>query len=195
MKTLLVVDLCGTLVRRNTTHDFMRYAALGPMRRIAAFLILSRPAGFLFSRINTELQRKCLIACLMGVRQSDLARWGLEYARTTLASHSRDEVLERIRMAEQRGMIVVLASASLDFIVSGFAQVLGIDAAVSTRLVYSEGQCCRGIIERDSTGRKLDLLREYIGADDFEFEVITDNAEDSDLMDVASDVWFIHAQD
>lgn len=194
MKKLLVVDLCGTIVRRNTTHNFMRYDALAPARRIAAFLILSRPAGFLFCRINAELQRKCLIACLWRARRSDLARWGLEYARATLASHPRNEVLERIRVAQQQGMTVVLASASLDFIVSGFARVLGVDAAVSTHLKYSRNQRCLGVVERDSTGRKLELLREYIGTSDFVFDVITDNPEDSDLMDVASDIWFIHAQ-
>lgn len=194
MKTLLVVDLCGTIVFRNTTHDFMRYAALGSVRRIAAFMILSRPAAFLFSRLNTELQRKLLIGCLRGIARTDLASWGREYARITLEMYSRSEVLDRINAAQQQGMRVVLASASLDFIVSGFSHVLGVEAAVSTSLKYSSDQRCLGLVDQDSTGRKLELLQEYIGESDVLFEVITDNPEDIDLMDVASEVWFIHAE-
>ena len=195
MNKLLVVDLCGTIVRRNTTHDFMRHFVPGLARRRVALLILSRAGGFLFRFFTPGLQRKCLVACLRGVDRSELERLGLEYARSTLALHPRKDVLDRIRLAQQQGVPVVLASASLDFIVAGFARALGVDAAVSTQLVYRNSQQCHGRIERDSTGRKLELLREYVGSGDLEFEVITDNPEDSDLMAVASKVWFIHAQD
>ena len=195
MNKLLVVDLCGTIVRKNTTHDFMANSALPLLRRIAARLILSRVAGFLYTRIRPELQRENLIACLRGVKRSNLVQMGRDYASTTLAQHPRVEVLQRIRRAQEEGVSVVLASASLDFIVSGFALVLGVDAAVSTQLSYSDSQHCLGVIGRESTGCKLVLLREYIGASDLEFEVITDNPEDVDLMAEATNVWFIHAQD
>lgn len=192
MRKLLVVDLCGTIVKCNTTHGFMRYAALPFPRRLAAALILSRPGGFLLNRVHSGLQRKCLVACLWAAAKNDLAELGRDYARITLASNPREEVLQRIATARQQGVHVVLASASLDFIVSGFADVLEVEVAVSTQLGFSYRQRCRGVIAVDSTGRKLQLLREFVGGD-FEFDVITDNPEDSDLMAVANNVWFIDA--
>jgi phosphoserine phosphatase len=193
MNKLLVVDLCGTIVRKNTTHDFMANSALPLLRRMAARLILSRVAGFLYTRIRPELQRKNLIACLRGVKRSNLLQLGRDYANTTLTRYPRVEVVQRIRSAQKEGVPVVLASASLDFIVAGFAHVLEVSAAASTQLRYSESGYCLGVIGVDATGNKLSILREFMGPNDLEFDVITDNPEDTDLMSVASNSWFIDA--
>lgn len=191
MNKLLVVDLCGTIVRKNTTHDFMLNSTLPMPRRIVARLILSRVAGFLYHHTRPELQRINLIACLRGIKEVELLQMGRDYARNTLGQFPRTEVVERIRLAELEGVSVVLASASLDFIVSGFAQELGVRAGASTRLRYCDEGRCLGAISLDATGNKLHILRRFLGREKFEFDVITDNPEDSDLMSAALNTWFI----
>lgn len=195
MKKILVVDLCGTIVRRNTTHDFMLGSGLPSCRRIGARMVLSRAFAFLCRYLPAGIQRALLVACLRGVKRDDLFRLSADYARACLATHPRKEVLQRIAAARENGVPVLLASASLDFIVSAFARELDVEVAVSTRLRYREDGSCAGAIERDATAHKLEFLRAYLGGSEFEFDVITDNPEDSDLMGLASDVWFIHAQD
>ena len=191
MKKLLVVDLCGTVVRVNTTHGFMRAASLSLLRRVAARVMLSRGFSFLTHRWWPQLQRKALIVCLRGLPRFDLLRQAEEYARNALSLYARVEVLQRIKTAQHEGVRVVLASASLDFIVEGFAKALLVEPAVSTRLLYRTDDRCVGRIAVDSTGRKLVLLSEYIESSEFEFEVITDNVEDVDLMEAATSIWFI----
>ncbi len=193
MNKLLVVDLCGTIVRKNTTHDFMLNSTLPMPRRIVARLILSRAAGFLYNRINPALQKRSLIALLRGISQPELVQLARDYADTALASYPRAEVLHKIRRAQDEGVSVVLASASLDFIVAAFASALGVDVAVSTKLYYSDKGCCAGSVKLDATGNKLHGLRKFLGRDDVEFDVITDNPEDTDLMSVATHSWFIDA--
>lgn len=191
MKKLLVVDLCGTIVRVNTTHGFMHEAHLPLLHKAAAQLVLSRGVSFLTHRWWPQLQRKVLIACLRGLPRGVLRRQAEEYACRTLSSQGRADVLQHIRTAQEQGVRVVLASASLDFIVEAFANVLLTEPAVSTRLMYRADERCVGRIVVDSTGRKLALLNHYLETCDFEFDVITDNVEDVDLMKGAASTWFI----
>lgn len=196
MKKILVVDLCGTVVYENTTQGFLRQARLPLPWRMLADLLLSRISTFPAHRFDCEqLHRKALIACLRGLPRFDLLRQAEEYARSALSSRARLDVLRRIKAAQDEGVRVVLASASLDFIVEGFAKALFAESAVSTRLMYRADDRCVGRIAVDSTGRKLVLLNEYVKSSEFGFDVITDNAEDTDLMQAAENVWFIHAQD
>ena len=194
MGALLVVDLCGTIVCRNTTHEFMRCSALAFPRRLIARLVLSRMGGFILNRVGGGRQRKCLVACLWGMPRNALELLARDYARAALSAYPRSSVLNCIAEARQQGRMVVLASASLDFIVEAFAVHLGAQVAASSRLAFTQTGRCRGIIECDSTGNKLAILQQHIGSRDFEFDVITDNPEDSDLMGAASNVWFIHAE-
>ncbi len=191
MKRLLVVDLCGTIVHVNTTHGFMREAPLPSMHRAAARIVLSRGFSFLTHRWWPELQRKLLIACLRGLPRVLLRSQAEEYARGALSSHARSDVLLRIRSAQDDGVRVVLASASLDFIVEAFAKELCVEPAVSTRLMYRADDRCVGRIVADSTGSKLALLGFYLKTREFDFDVITDNIEDVDLMAEATSTWFI----
>ena len=194
---LLVVDLCGTIVRVNTTHGFLCQAPLSLPRRMAIRFLLSRIVDFLASRCGAvvSVRKKALVATIFGINRETLSAMADAYARQVLASRARREVVEHVEFTKREGRRVVLASASLDFIVAAFGGLLGVETAVCTRLRYrTDGSCC-GLIQTDATGSKLALLSEYLGQSSFDFDVITDNAEDTDLMQAASNTWNIKNAD
>lgn len=84
-----------------------------------------------------------------------------------------------------------VASASLDFIVEAFSALVGGSDFVATQLAYRADGICMGRIARDSTGCKLARIRELLRVDAIHFDVITDNPEDTDLMDAAENFWFV----
>lgn len=190
-RKILVVDLCGTIVTKNTTHEFAKSREMPAVRRIIAFMLLSTFGNKIFSLFPGDLQRKLVIKCLTGLSKKILHARARVFAERLLSESVRDEVLNEINKWQARSAPVVVASASLDFIVYEFARALGVDTFVATRLDYDSAGICSGRIRSDSTGSKLDKLRELLGREELEFDVITDNPEDTDLMDKAEKVWFI----
>lgn len=188
---ILVVDLCGTIVRENTTHGLLVSPELPLLRRLWARFILSRVAAYLASRISPGAQRVLLINCLRGLSNVTLRNVATKYAKTALSRNARRTVLARIHHHKAQGGRVLLASASLDFIVEAFALELASDGFVATELCYDANGVCRGKISRDATGCKLSRLREVIGEESFQFDAITDNPEDLDLKNAANEFWFI----
>lgn len=85
---------------------------------------------------------------------------------------------------------IILASASIDIVVEAFAEAVHADGFVATELEYAN-EYCAGRIVSDSTGRKLSKLQACFTDSSFVFDVITDNVEDTDLMQAAENVWFI----
>ena len=189
MTQLLVVDLCGTVVHENTTHGFLRFLEAREnewQRR----LLLCRPALALGHWIPAFHHRDRLIACLRGLPRMELERQARRYAQASLERNGRDELIARLR---QVGQDVVLASASLDVIVSAFAESLGVTQWVATDLEYDADGICLGMIRRDATGRKRQLVEHLLNRTLADHVVITDNPEDVDLMPGARQIEFLYA--
>lgn len=193
MTAVLVVDVCGTLVRDNTTHEFLRRAPLGILRRFRVKLLLSRPGLALTRIITTSRYRRLLIRSLAGSPRASLIEAARRYAQFALRSNVRRSVLDRIASARANGMRVLLASASIDVVVESFAELLGADGFVATKLEYRAG-VATGRIAHDTTGRKLADLRAGGLIGDAEIEVITDDADDSDLLSSATRATLLTAE-
>lgn len=188
MTELLVVDLCGTLVRENTTHGFLRIAPLQGFAGLRRTFLLSN-TGLAAGNWISGLQHRCrLVGCLHGVPREVLQTYALTYARATLTANSRRWIERRIRNAPDR---TVLASASLDIVVAAFAELLDVRFWVGSELGYDTNGRCTGLITRDATGCKLQLLETRLGRPLRGFSLITDNPEDTDLMATAGLVDFI----
>lgn len=184
---MLIVDLCGTLVRENTTHGFLR-ALDRPQASWQRQALLSRPGlalGDLFPGLG---HRARLVGCLRGMERAELQRQAGRYAQAALQRAGRHELIARVRASPS----VVLASASLDVVVEAFAAALGIPRWVATELDYDAGVCL-GTIRRDATGRKRELVEQLVGAPLSGHLVVTDNPEDEDLRRDAAAFEFLHA--
>lgn len=193
--TTYVVDVCGTLVRDDTTLGLLRIhfsrnykrplrshvlrfltAQVSPARW--AFMILERLSG-------RHLLKHLLVRMLAGDRASDLDASGQVYAQELLDSRRVDPVWERIERASKPGELL-LASASLEPVVKALAQRMGARYVSSTLEV--SGDLLTGRYAEDLTGTKeAAILRKY-GSDALAqpFAAFSDNFSDRSLLSKAT---------
>lgn len=189
---MLIVDLCGTLVRENTTHGFLHSIPLAPWRRVAVQVALSHIGGAICSRVGMDVRVTVLVPALRGLSREFLYDCGEKYVREVLDRRGNRAVLDSVIAARDAGTKVILATASLDPIAAAFANALQLDGVVSTQLAYGADGRCLGRIARDTTGRKMKYVRDLVGdVDRRQFQVYTDNPEDTDLMQAAHKVYFL----
>lgn len=192
MTYIVAVDLCGTLVRENTTHGFLRSVVRHSWRRPFVNAALSRMGTWASGRLGVDARVAMLIPSLYGIRRESLYQCAVDYARNCLRTQANDSVIEAIAAAQGKGAKIVLATASLDPIASAFVRELNLDGVVSAQLAYDAQGKCLGRLAEDTTGRKLKYLSELMAVMRWsQFDVYTDNLEDLDLMHAAHRVYFL----
>ena len=191
MRTV-VADLCGTLIRENTTRGFLNYIPLNGVRSQIRHLGLSKLAQKSSVLLRRDLARQLMVRSLAGASRDLLYRVAREYVREKLLNNTRADVLSSVMRAKAEGATVYLATASLDPIASGVIDELSLDGGISSRLQYDDGGHCTGALESDVTGNKwAALCKRFPGIEHSEVCVYTDNEEDVDLKVHASTFHFI----
>lgn len=189
---MVVFDLCGTLVHKNTTFDFvlfitkknrmyLRYsiAKLFCSTIGKALYLLLKPFGFSL--------RKTFVYFLKGFTKDELRNSSMLYAEHVLVNYPNPHALDYLKYMQLNNENVQIASASIEPVVSAFGEILGANKVISTDLCYSNGKCT-GLIDalRDTKGRK----EMFISSDLAELKfVFTDNMDDYNLCSNASDVY------
>lgn len=177
-----VFDLCGTLYRENTTFAFVEHAA-------------SRPGDWRTTWVRRRrspplrVLNRVLFAAGIDVCRAFAARAQQGESRDVLEARAR-VLLQRLTpvaavhrhldACRERGDVLVLASASFDFIAGPIGRALGFHHVVSTELAWGTDGRCLGVLRRDLLGRKWDAVAPLLGAGGF--EVVTDNLDDIDLV-------------
>jgi len=188
---IAVFDVCDTLFRTNTTVGFVRFladrtgnaAASAVLRRWTSRRSPALYAGALAYRLlHRDIARARVIRTLRGYTREQLEAAAEDYFSTELASHMVEPVHERLRDHQRRGDRVILASSSLDVVISAVARGLGVEW-VASELGYADGQCT-GRLVRDLTGRKPAALAPLLG-DTPNLHVYTDNRSDRALLQMA----------
>jgi len=189
---MLIVDLCGTLVRENTTHGFLRALPLPMFARMHITAALSRLGSGFYRRTGIDIRLRVLIPVLRGLHASLLDDCAVTYAQNCLRQHNNPIVLRAVQQARDRGVKVILATASLDPIAKAFCNILQLDGFVSAKLAYDSEDVCLGFLAQDTTGQKLKYVGELLGPNVLEhFHVFTDNPEDMDLISAAQQAYFV----
>lgn len=188
---LYVVDVCGTLVRDDTTLGLLHHHFRRTERRFGrAWLygsMTSRrsPVWFCFAVAEKlsgrHLLKHCATRLLAGDSVDSLRVSAGEYADWLLIARRVSAVWQRLEkpLASSR---VVLASASLEPVVAALADALGVDYVASS--LEEKGGRLTGRYAHDLTGRKEGALVEkygesvLVGAD----YVLTDNLTDLDIV-------------
>lgn len=188
MKIFMIIDLCGTLVKENTTHAFVGYINLPWMKRFIRYIAMGHLVGFFSAYFYNNLRKKMLAYTLKGISREKLYELAKEYAQKTLIDKGNKFILSEISAHENA--TICLASASIDPVVSAFAQLINADCFVSSQLAYDSAGICQGYYASDATGVKWRLITEHWKIDpDYIIKAYTDNLEDQDL---AKNSNFIH---
>jgi len=195
-----VVDVCGTLVRDDTTlgllrHHFaregnrrMRYmlfravtARRSPLR--LAFAVLEKLTG-------QHLLKHAAVRLLAGDSVASLNQSAAEYAARLLA-HRRVASVWPLLDAPVHAHRVVLASASLEPVVAALASAMGVRHVASA--LGQQAGILTGHYESDLTGCKEQALIEKYGRDVMAGQVcaISDNFTDRPLLESAAQAYVV----
>ena len=140
-RRVAVFDLDGTLTRHDLFLSFLAAAArrFGPARPVRALgLPILTGRYFLRGISNDRLKEAFLDAMLGGRPRATLEAFAAEFADRVVARDIKPAALASLRRHREAGHLLVLASASLDLYVEPVAARLGFDAAVATRIAWTE---------------------------------------------------------
>jgi len=192
---LMVVDVCGTLVRDDTTMGLIAHHLSKdpskPIRRVVFALTTARLSPFrmgfaLLERISgRHLLKHFAVRLLAGDTEESLSLSASSYAAQLLADRRVLAVWDMLNAHQRLSGRVILASASLGFIVKCLADAIGAD------FVASELESINGVLTGrymiDLTGCKETAIDAKYGncLADGEFSMISDNVTDRRLMERA----------
>ena len=195
-----VVDVCGTLVRDDTTigllrhhfsrdgHRQIRYmlframtARRSPLR--LAFAVLEKLTG-------QHLLKHAAVRLLVGDSVDSLNQSAVEYAARLLTNRRVASVWPLLDTPVQARR-VVLASASLEPVVAALASIMGVRHVASG--LGQQAGILTGLYAGDLTGRKEQALIEKYGRDVLAGQVcaISDNFSDRPLLDKAAKAYVV----
>lgn len=193
-KGLYVVDVCGTLVRDDTTLGLLRHHFRRTGRRFGRawfFDSMTRRRNLIWFgfAVAEKLSRRHLlkhfaIRFLAGEAVDSLQESADEYASWLLAERKLDSVWQRLEQPLVNDR-VVLASASLDPVVAALANAMGVDYVASS-LEEKDGRLT-GRYALDLTGQKEGALARRLGKEVLAGVecVLTDNLTDKTLVEKA----------
>lgn len=188
---LVLVDLCGTLLRENTTLGFVSHACPRGARSLLCRLAGVRPVARLSTVTGYDLSRRLLLLALRGRTRSDLHQAAAGYTAKALARLVNCKVLVEIKRAQSQSCKVLLATASIEPVACEVSRALDLDGFVSSSLAY-RGGVCTGRLEEDLLGNKWQaLVRDHGLRETDEVSLYTDNDDDLDLFARVKKVYFV----
>ena len=195
-----VVDVCGTLVRDDTTLGLLRHHfARDENRRIRNMLFRAMtarrsPLRLAFAVLETlagqHLLKHAAVRLLAGDAVVVLKQSAAEYAAQLLA-HRRVVSVSLLLDAPVEARRVVLASASLEPVVAALASTMGVRHVASG--LGQQAGILTGRYVNDLTGRKEQALIEKYGRDVLAGQVcaISDNLSDRPLLKKAAKAYVV----
>ncbi|HIF9366957.1 TPA: HAD family hydrolase [Photobacterium damselae] len=186
---MYIFDLCGTIVKDNTTFSYVSYVTKQE-RNYIKYIKSIFYRTYLFKLCMIILRqfsishRELVINLLSGYSKKTLVRYADEYAEITLKNRVNKRVVDVLSTNISNSLI---ASASLDIIVHAFCAKLNVKKSISTSLLYNN-DICLGKIDplTDTKGKKDKQLNQY----EINY-VATDNYDDYALCYKANKVLIV----
>jgi len=150
---IVAFDFDGTLTVRDSFTAFLRWRA-GPVRYLAGFVRLAPAAlAYLVHRDRGRIKAAAAREYLSGVPRRDLAAEAGEFAERFAPSLLRPDAVAAWERWRREPVRLVIVTASPELTVAPFAEALGADGLLGTRLAFDaqdrvtgafEGLNCRG---------------------------------------------------
>ena len=150
---MVAFDFDGTLTTRDSFTAFLRWRA-GPIRYwLGLVRLLPSLLAYLIHRDRGRIKARAMAEFLKGVPRLDLEADARAFAELHAQSLFRPDALAAWRRWRAEGARLVIVSASPDAVLAPFAEKLGADRLIATRMAYDdrdrvaggfEGANCRG---------------------------------------------------
>lgn len=164
---LVAFDFDGTITTRDSFTAFLRWRA-GPIRYALGVLrLLPGVLAYLIHRDRGRIKAQAVAEFLKGVPREDFEADARTFAELYAPRLFRPDALATWRRWRAEGARLVIVSASPDAVVAPFAEKLGADRLIATRMAYDqegrvagafEGANCRG-------PEKIERLKAEFGPD------------------------------
>ncbi len=196
-KRLIVIDVCDTLYKSNTTFDFIRFFAKkeSRLRWLFMYLITNKwsPFFYLFALMDrffdTDVTRKLSLKIFSGTTEAEIKDAAEKFYSEFLMDRRNEKVFDILR---QKGAAaeMMLASSSIEPVVAVIARQNGFEY-ISSKLEVEQGKYT-GRLSSDLTGRKHLLVSQIMGERGIkELLVITDNRSDRALVGMSNESYVI----
>ena len=186
---IVLVDICGTLFKSNTTFDFLYYIfserrSYLLYRRLylsITWKLLNRVLLVLF---GIDLTRLIALHFLEGFSRDELIRKAEKFYDETLRRRENREVLEAVKgECADSNKRVILLSATIDVMAEVIASKIGCKEYYSTLLEYKDN-ICTGRMRKDLLGKKVQEVKR-LGMEQQIDTVYTDDLSDIPVLALA----------
>ena len=185
---IVVVDICGTLFRSNTTFDFLHWKFEQDRKYMLFYRIYNSLMWKIFNKIcviciRLDLTRKVGINFLKGYSKDVLREEVERFYESFLSVRKNKQVFLLLdKLKEMEEVELFLASATLDVIGEVVSTHLSIPLLLSTELEY-QNNICMGKIQKDTLGTKIKYLSNIVPI----WKCFTDDISDLPLIKSASE--------
>lgn len=181
MENILAVDLCDTLYRSNTTHDFLNYS----FGNDENYLSLKRKnSSFMFKVINKlsnnifkyDMSRVLITKILKDKSNADIEKLVDDFIENFLSEKKIESIHKIIDTYKTDGYKVIIISASYGFIAKRIAIKLGIDECITSEAEIKDNKFT-GKVKEDILYTKFSKFKNKFSSYD-NLVMITDNETD-----------------
>ncbi len=136
--SIAIFDLDGTITHRDTLFPLvLRHLASRPWTLLRLVRVIPGLLRFAFDRDRGLLKQALLRATMRGTPRADVDALAREFVRDKIARGCFRDALATIRRHRDKGHLLVLMSASVDFYVPEFGRQLGFDRVISTEVLWN----------------------------------------------------------
>ena len=159
----VIVDICGTLYKSNTTFDFLDRISYENKkykfwRKVSRCFFLRKLNSLLFVLLQKDFKRIYFLTYLKGYSKDLLLLYAQDFFCNYLKQRENKEVIDYLLSTPNWSL--VLASATIDPIASIIAKSLNISNYISSDMEYDNYGVCTGKLKKDLLGKKKDALLE-----------------------------------
>jgi phosphatidylglycerophosphatase C len=186
-------DFDGTLTTRDSMMPFLQM--LKGKWRFSLGLLLSSPIliGYALKLIpNWQAKERLLVSFLAGMDEAQFTRAAAKFSAEKIPQLLRSEAVERLRWHQRQGHKTILVSASMEAYLLPWAQEMGFDQVIGTRLEVKNKQITGRLAGRNCYGpEKSARLEAMLGnLKNYRIYAYGDSKGDREMLAAASDPYY-----
>ena len=173
VKTVALFDFDGTLTHGDSLVPFLIMSAGIPRFTLALLMACPFLAGYALRLVRNNVAKEALLySTISGFSDQVMNKLGKDFAQYDIPFMLRKETIDRLRDHQCQGHCCILVSASLNVYLEPWANNIGFDYCIATRLALDlkgevsgkfDGANCHGL----EKVRRLKLLFDVIGQPDY----------------------------
>jgi phosphatidylglycerophosphatase C len=186
-RPIVAFDFDGTLTVRDSFTAFLAWRIPKP-RLVSGFLRLGPDiVRYGLDRNRERLKSASVAEWLAGTSEADLAAGAAAFAREVWDRFMRPDALAKWADWGERGVLRVIVTATPETIVQPFAERLGADQLIGTRLAFdAEGRATGALDGKNCRGpEKAARLREAFGEGVRLLAAYGDTSGDREMLELA----------